>query len=106
VQKKALGQFLGVLGRMPAASSEYEKRIPIEPAQFGQSGLPTLRRPHDDCPARGVKARRPLRRRTMVAFHKEFRVSPTIAVKRCLGTKFLKLCDLAAFVTGRRPWLS
>jgi hypothetical protein len=38
-----------------------------------------LRRPHDDRPARGVKARRALRRRTMVAFHKEFRVSPTLA---------------------------
>jgi len=38
-----------------------------------------LRRSHDDRPARGVKARRTLRLRTMVAFHKEFRVSPTIA---------------------------
>src|SRR5271165_5543197 len=68
---------------MPAAPSKNVERIPIEPAQFGQSELPTLRltlrSPHDDRPARGVKARRALRRRTMVAFHKEFRVSPTIA---------------------------
>jgi hypothetical protein len=38
----------------------------------------TVHRLHDDRPARGVKARRALRR-TMVAFHKELRVSLTIA---------------------------
>jgi hypothetical protein len=38
-----------------------------------------MRRPHDDRPVRGVKARRALRRGTMVAFHKELRVSLTIA---------------------------
>jgi hypothetical protein len=38
-----------------------------------------MRRPHDDRPVRGVKARRALRWRTMVAFHKELRVSLTIA---------------------------
>jgi hypothetical protein len=65
VQEKTLGQVLGVIRRMPAAPSENVDRIPIEPAQLGQSGLPPLRLtlcgPHDDRPARGVKARRALR---------------------------------------------
>jgi hypothetical protein len=47
----------------------------------------TLRRPHDDRPARGVKARRALRRETMVAFHKEFRVSSTITGKSMFRNK-------------------
>ena len=75
VQEKTLGQILGVFRRISAAPSENVEWIPIEPAQLGQSGLPplrvTLRRSHDDCPARGVKARRALRGRTMVAFHEK-----------------------------------
>jgi hypothetical protein len=38
-----------------------------------------LHRPHDDRPVGGVKTFRTLRWRTMVAFHKELRVSLTIA---------------------------
>ena len=38
-----------------------------------------LHRPHDDRPVGGVKTFRALRWRTMVAFHKELRVSLTIA---------------------------
>lgn len=75
MQEKALGQALGVLQRIPTSSAECVKRIPIEPAQLNQSGLPylrlTLRRPHDDRPACGVKARRALHWRTMVGFHEE-----------------------------------
>jgi hypothetical protein len=44
-----------------------------------------------DRPVRAVKARRALAWRTMVVFHQEFRVLPTITGKVCLGTKFLKL---------------
>src|SRR5580704_9825447 len=44
--------------------------------QLGEGGLSTLRRPQHDRPACGVKARPAFRWRTMVAFHKEFRVSP------------------------------
>ena len=51
------------------------ERIPVEAAQLGQSGRPslrlTLRRLHDNRPARGVKARHALHWRTMVTFHKE-----------------------------------
>jgi hypothetical protein len=54
-------------------------------AQFGQSRLApwrlTLRRSHEDPPARGVKACRAPRRRTMVAFHNEFCVLPTITAE-------------------------
>jgi hypothetical protein len=46
----------------------------------------TLSRPHDDRPARGVKARRALRRGTMIAFHKEFRVSPPL-LRRLLSAQ-------------------
>jgi len=35
VQEKTLGQVLGIVRRMPAASSENVERIPIEPAQLG-----------------------------------------------------------------------
>ena len=35
VQEKTLGQVLGVIRRMPAASSENVERIPIEPARLG-----------------------------------------------------------------------
>jgi hypothetical protein len=75
VQKSALGQVLSLLQRIAASSGEYGKRICIELAQLRQNGLPasllTLRRPRDDRPAGGVKARRALHWRTMVAFHKK-----------------------------------
>ena len=78
VQEKALGQVLGVIRGIPAAASEHVEWIPIVAAQLPQRGLPpwrlALRRLHDDRPARGVKARRALRWRTLVAFHKYFRV--------------------------------
>ena len=61
VQEEALSQVLGIFRRVPAAPSEHVERVPIVTAQLGQSGLPSLRlvlrRPHDDRPARGVKAR-------------------------------------------------
>jgi hypothetical protein len=113
VQEKALGQVLGIIRRMPAALRKNVERIPIEPAQLAQSGLPTLRRtlrrPHDDRPARGVKARRALRRRTMVAFHKEFRVSPTIAGESMYRNKIpetLKSPCLCARSGDSRRWRS
>jgi hypothetical protein len=46
-----------------------------------------LRRPHDHRPARGVKARRALRGRTMVAFHEELGLLPTIAGKSIFRNK-------------------
>ena len=91
VQEKTLGQVLGVIRRMPAAPSENVERVPIEPAQLGQSGLPPLRltlcRAHDDRPARGVKARRALHWRTIVAFHEEVGLSSTIAGKSTFRNK-------------------
>jgi hypothetical protein len=76
VAEKTLSQVVSVIRRMPAAAGENVEWI--EPAQLGQSPLPPLRlirqlpdRPHDDHPARGVKARRALRQRTVVAFHEE-----------------------------------
>jgi hypothetical protein len=75
VQEKALGQVLGLIRRMPAPPSKNVERIPIEPAQLSQSSRRSLRLAlgcaHDDRPARGVKARRALHWRTMVAFHEE-----------------------------------
>ena len=91
VQEKTLSQVLGVIRRMSAAPSENVEWIPIEPAQLGQSGLPslrlTLRRPHDDRPARGVKARRAFHWRTMVAFHEEVGLLPTVAGKSIFRNK-------------------
>jgi hypothetical protein len=75
VQEEALGQVLGIFRRVPAAAGEHVEGVPIVAAQLGQSGLPSLRlvlrRPHDDCPARGVKARRAICWQTVVAFHGE-----------------------------------
>jgi hypothetical protein len=75
VEEKTLGEVLGVFGRISTTSGKDVERIPIESAQFGQSRLPpfrlAFRRPHDDRPARSMKARRTLRWRTMVAFHDE-----------------------------------
>jgi hypothetical protein len=75
VQEKTLSQILGIIRRMTAPPGENVERIPIEPAQLSQSSLRslrlTLRCAHDDRPARGMKARRALHGRTMVAFHEE-----------------------------------
>src|SRR5271165_936234 len=72
-------------GRHPANARGAERKCRADTNRAGTTRLKrtaplrlTLRRPHDDRPARGVKARRVLRRRTMVAFHNECRVSPTI----------------------------
>jgi hypothetical protein len=46
-----------------------------------------LHRPHHDRPVGGVKTFRALRWRTMVAFHKELRVSPTITAKSMFRNK-------------------
>jgi hypothetical protein len=61
-----------------------------------------LRRPHDHRPARGVKARRALRGRTVVAFHEELDLLPTIAGETSLGTKFLRLRSPNSTWTARR----
>jgi hypothetical protein len=94
VQKNALGQVLGIRRRIAASSGEYGKRICIELAQLRQSRLPasrlTLRRPHDDRPAGGVKARRALHWRTMVAFHKKVSLLPTIVGESVFRNKILK----------------
>jgi hypothetical protein len=65
MKEKPLYQVLGVVWGVRAAAGEHL----------------TAARPHDDRPTRGMKARRALRWRTMVAFHKEFRVSPTITAE-------------------------
>src|ERR1700740_246871 len=79
LQEKALGQVLCVFWGVPAAAGENIEWIPIIAAQLSQSGLPpwrlTLRCPHNDRPARGVKVCCALRWRTKVAFHKKLRVS-------------------------------
>ena len=110
VQEKTLRQVLGVIRRMPAAPSENVEWIPIEPAQLGQSGLPslrlTLRRPHDDRPARGVKARRALRRRTMVAFHEELGLSPTIAGESMFRNKIPETLQPRRLCNGMKTLIS
>ena len=72
-----------VLAQESADAREHGERMPIRLAQFGYSRLtrwrPTMRRSHDDRPARDVKACRAPVWRTVVAFHNEFRVSPKIA---------------------------
>ena len=64
-------------GRHPANVRDAEQKCRVDTNRAGTTRLKrtaplrlTLRRPHDDRPARGVKARRALRWRTMVAFHK------------------------------------
>jgi hypothetical protein len=47
----------------------------------------TLGRAHDNPPSRGVKARRALRWRTMVAFHEELDLLPTIAGENTFRNK-------------------
>src|SRR6478736_1278349 len=69
----------------------------------------TLGRPHDDRPARGVKARRALRWRVMVAFHKDFRVSSTVADEITFRNKIpetlkpARLCNPIYFLAPFRP---
>jgi hypothetical protein len=83
VEEKTLGQVLSIFGKVSATPSEHVERVPIIPAQLGQSGLPplrlVLRRLDDDRPARGVKVRRAICWRTVGASHGELRVSSTLA---------------------------
>jgi hypothetical protein len=85
MKEKPLCQVLGIIRGVPSAAGEHVQRIPISAAQLSKRGLASrrlaLRRPHDDRPVRGVKTRRAFRWQTMVAFHKEFRVSPTITAE-------------------------
>ena len=110
VQEKTLSQVLGVIRRIPAAPSEYVERIPIEPAQLGQSGLPTLRltlrRPHDDRPARGVKARRALHWRTIFAFHEEVGLLSTIAGKNMFWNKIPETLEPHCLCNGMKTLIS
>jgi hypothetical protein len=80
--------------------------IPIVATQLGYSGLaplrPTLRRPPDDRPPHGVKARRALRWWTMVAFHKEYRVSLTIAVGITFRNKIRATCGPGCLSNGMK----
>jgi len=70
--------------------------------QLGEGGLSTLRRPQHDRPACGVKARRAFRWRTMVAFHKEFRVSPRLAVESMLRNKIPETLKLGCLCNGTK----
>ena len=67
-----------------------------------QSGLTplrlTLRRPQDDRPARGVQARRALHWRTVVAFHKDVSLLPTITGESLVRNKILKLCNAKGLI--------
>jgi hypothetical protein len=74
--EKTLGQVLCFIRGVPPAT---RKIVEWVPNRVGTTGLKratplclALRRRHDDRPARGVKARRDHRWRTMVAFHSEF----------------------------------
>jgi hypothetical protein len=104
MEEKALGQVLGIIRGMPAAASEHIERIPISATQLTQGELSpwrlALRRVHDDRPARGVKARRTLRRWTMLAFHDKSPCFRILAGQISIRNKFLKLWNRIAFVTG------
>ena len=67
------------MGLTPSGSNEAVAKSKYPLVDFHQSGLPPLRRPYDDRPARSVKTRRALRWRTMVAFHEEVGLLRTIA---------------------------
>jgi hypothetical protein len=69
--------------------------LPREPVAKRANRLirPLPDRPHDDRPACGVKARRALHWRTVVAFHKEVSLLPTIAVEYVFRNKILRRCS-------------
>jgi hypothetical protein len=66
----------------------------------------TLRCPHDGRPARRVKARRALRWRTMVAFHEELGVSPTIAGESVFRNKFPETLEPHRLCNGMKSNIS
>jgi hypothetical protein len=63
--------------------------FPREPVAKKANRLirPLPDRARDDCPARGVKARRALRWRTMVAYHEEVGLFPKIAGENLFRNK-------------------
>ena len=62
----------------------------------------TSRRLHDDRPARGVKARRALHWRNMVAFHEEVGLLPTIAGETMFRNKIPETLEPRRLCNGMK----